>query len=164
MWSKQWGTLYPEQTSMKEQINKLKINGNIYFWKYLENSRNYPGWNFTVNKIGGENLLELIRLMRTCEWSSKKSIQITEPSQKQLKVPNNSNGKAKWKTFKILTLNHRKDFEKEYWKIIENPEEVEIIFGEEKLIKFESFLSRILNNDGDFSISDNDEENILYFW
>ena len=87
---------FPEQTSMKEQINKLKINGNIYFWKYLENSRNYPGWNFTVNKIGGENLLELIRLMRTCEWSSKKSIQITEPSQKQLKVPNNSNGKAKW--------------------------------------------------------------------
>lgn len=149
---------------MKEQINKLKIKGKIYIWKYLENSRNYPGWNITADKIGGENLLELIDLMKTCKWSSKKSIQTIEPSNNQLNVPHNRNGRAEWKSARNLTLNLKKEIEPDFWEVIDNENDIEIILGKNSLLKLENSIRRILNNDGDFTISDNDEENILYFW
>lgn len=149
---------------MKEQINKLKIKGKIYIWKYLENSRNYPGWNITTDKIGGENLLELIDLMKICNWSSKKSIKTIEPSNNQLNVPNNRNGRAEWKSAQNLTLNLNKEIEPDFWEVIDKENDIEILLGKNSLLKFENSIRRILNNDGDFAISDNEEENILYFW
>jgi hypothetical protein len=88
----------PNNYSMKEKIEKQKFDGNVYAWKYLENSRNYPGWNFTVDKTGSGSLLELLDLMKRCEWSSKKEIQTSTPTERQISVPNNQNGNAKWKT------------------------------------------------------------------
>lgn len=149
---------------MKEQINKLKITGKIYLWKYLENSKNYPGWNITVDKTGGDNLLELINLMKTCEWSSKKSIQIFKPNQEQLNVPNNKNGKAEWKSTQNLILNLKKEVEPDFWEVIDKGNDIEILLGNNSLLKLENSIKRILNNEGDFAISSNDDENILYFW
>lgn len=150
---------------MKEQINKLKVKGKIYIWKYLENSRNYPGWNITTDKIGGESLLELIDLMITCKWSSKKTFQTIEPNKNQLNVPNNKNGKAEWKSVQNLTLNLKKEIEPDFWEIIDKGNEIEISLGNNSLLKLEKAIKRILNNDGDFAIySSNDDENVLYFW
>lgn len=150
---------------MKEQINKLKVKGKIYIWKYLENSRNYPGWNITTDKIGGESLLELIDLMITCKWSSKKTFQTMEPNKNQLNVPNNKNGKAEWKSVQNLTLNLKKEIEPDFWEIIDKGNEIEISLGNNSLLKLEKAIKRILNNDGDFAIySSNDDENVLYFW
>lgn len=150
---------------MKEQINKLKVKGKIYIWKYLENSRNYPGWNITTDKIGGESLLKLIDLMITCKWSSKKTFQTIEPNKNQLNVPNNKNGKAEWKSVQNLTLNLKKKIEPDFWEIIDKGNEIEILLGNNSLLKLEKAIKRILNNDGDFAIySSNDDENVLYFW
>lgn len=150
---------------MKEQINKLKVKGKIYIWKYLENSRNYPGWNITTDKIGGESLLKLIDLMITCKWSSKKTFQTIEPNKNQLNVPNNKNGKAEWKSVQNLTLNLKKEIEPDFWEIIDKGNEIEILLGNNSLLKLEKAIKRILNNDGDFAIySSNDDENVLYFW
>ena len=149
---------------MKEIINKLKVKGKIYIWKYLENSRNYPGWNITTDKIGGESLLELIDLMKTCKWSSKKTFQTIEPNKNQLNVSNNRNGKAEWKSAQNLTLNLKKEIEPDFWEVIDKGNDIEILLGNNSLLKLENSIKRILNNEGDFAISSNDDENILYFW
>ena len=154
----------PKNSGMKEKIEKQNIDGKVYVWKYLENSRNYPGWNFTVDKTGSRSLLELLDLMKRCEWSSRKEIQISNPTENQIKVPNNQKGNAKWKTVSKLILSSKKVAEKELWKVIENETEIEIQFGENKLIEFEKAISGIPKGIGDFAISSDSEEDIVYLW
>lgn len=149
---------------MKEKIEKQNIAGKVYAWKYLQNSRNYPGWNFTVDKIASGSLLELLDLMKHCEWSSRKEIVISNPTENQIKVANNQNGSAKWKTVSRLILSSKKNIEKELWKVIEKETEIEIQFGENKLIEFEKAISGIPKGIGDFAITSDSEENILYLW
>jgi len=149
---------------MKEKIEKQNIDGKVYAWKYLENSRNYPCWNFTVDKTGSGSLLVLLDLMKRCEWSSRKEIEISNPTQNQIKVPNNQNGGAKWKTVSKLILSSKKNTEKEFWKVIEKETELEIQFGENKLTEFEKAISGIPKGIGDFAISSDSEDDILYLW
>ena len=149
---------------MKDKILKQNINGNIYIWKYLENSRNYPGWNFTADKKACNCLLELFRLMQLCEWSSKKEIQTSKPTINQFKIPNNQNREAKSKTSKKLILNFKKNEEQNFWKLIENENDIEIQFGEKKITDFENAVNEILKGNGDFAIANETEDNILYFW
>lgn len=156
----------PNSSTVKEKIAKQNINGNIYAWKYLENSRNYPGWNFTADKNGCESLLELLDLMKLCEWSSKKEIITSIPTEKQIKVPNNQRGLAKWKSISKLILSSKKGIEKNHWKIIEDENEIEIQFGEDKLVELEKAIIGIPNGEGDFAISNSpyDDDNIFYIW
>ena len=149
---------------MKDQIEKLNIIGKIYAWKYLENTRNYPGWNFTVDRKASESLFKLLNLMEKCEWSSKKEIQASIPTENQTKVPNNQNGSAKWKAASKVIFNLKKTAEKQYWEVIEKETEIEIQFGENKLVEFEKAITGIPNGKGDFAISNDFGESILYFW
>lgn len=149
---------------MKDRIEKLNITGKVYAWKYLENSRNYPGWNFTVDKRASESLFELLNLMEQCEFSSKKEIQITIPTENQIKVPNNQNGSAKWITASKLILKLIKKTEKGHWEIIEKETEIEIQFGENKLVEFGKAITGIPKGNGDFAISSDSGESILCFW
>ena len=156
--------LVQKNAQMKEKIEKHNINGKVYAWKYLENSRNYPGWNFTVDRKASENLSELLKLMQQCDWSSKKEIQTSMPTEYQIKVPNNQNGIAKWKATSKLIFNSKKVEDKNYWKVIEKENEIEIQFGENKLAEFEKAINGIPKGEGDFAISSNSEEDILYLW
>jgi hypothetical protein len=63
-----------------------------------------------------------------------------------------------------LILSSKKVAEKELWKVIENETEIEIQFGENKLIEFEKAISGIPKGIGDFAISSNSEEDIVYLW
>ena len=99
---------------MKAQIEKFKLDGKVYAWTYKDNQNNYPGWNFTVDKTASESLTELIDLMDKCEWSSKKTFGLEMPSDKQISVPNNQNGQARWKTTSKMTLSHRKAETEDY--------------------------------------------------
>lgn len=102
--------------------------------------------------------------MKRCEWSSRKEIEISIPTENQIKVPNNQNGRAKWKTVSKLILSSKKNIERELWKVIEKETEIEIQFGENKLIEFEKAISGIPKGIGDFTITSDSAENILYLW
>jgi hypothetical protein len=147
---------------MKQEIEKLNITSEIFIWKYLENERNYPGWNISFDKSVAEKLLELINLMDSCEWSSKKIIKVKTPSQTQLKIANNRNGEAKWKTKFSLVLNFKKD-EPTLWKMIEEENQIEIRFGQKRLIELRNAVVKKIDNLNDFAIY-LDDENCLYFW
>ena len=77
---------------MKEQIEKFKISGRVYIWKYTDNGRNYPGWNMTVDNSASQELSQLFDMMEKCEWSTNKKVLTTQPTDKELSTPNNRNG------------------------------------------------------------------------
>lgn len=149
---------------MKKQIEKLHIAGNVYLWKYTEKTTKYPDWHFTVNRIGSKSLVELLNMMEECEWSCKKEIILTNPTEKQTNVPNYEKGYAKWKGIERMILNLKKDVEKEYWKIIQKDNEVEIQFGGNKLEELREAIKEIPKGGGDYGISNKSEEYILSVW
>jgi hypothetical protein len=149
---------------MKAQIEKYKISGKVYAWTYKGNNRNYPGWNFTVDLKAGESLSELLNLMNTCEWSTKKTISTELPTQAQLNVPNYENGNAKWKSKPNLTLNCKTSESDNHWLIKELDTGIEIQFGKAKLTELQNAIKGIPKGNGDFAIFDQNDENILYIW
>lgn len=149
---------------MKEEIQKFKVSGKVFLWKYKDDQRNYPGWNLTVDKAASQNLVDLLDLMESCEWSTKKNLITEEPTQAQLNVPNNQHGQADWKSAQQLTLNSRKLESDDFWAVIEDNGDVEIQFGKGKLKQLRTAIAEVPLGKGDFAISDTIEENILYFW
>jgi hypothetical protein len=111
---------------MKVQIEKYKVSGKVYTWTYKGNNRNYPGWNFTVDLKASKSLSELLNLMNTCEWSTKKTVSTELPTQAQLNVPNYENGNAKWKSKPNLTLNYKTSEQENHWLTKELDNRIEI--------------------------------------
>ena len=149
---------------MKARIEKFKIKGKVYTWIYKDNFRNYPGWNFTIDLQASRCLSELLDLMKSCEWSSKKKFSTELPTDFQLGVPNNQSGTAKWKSEPNLTLNFKASESENYWRINELNNGIEIQFGKAKLTELQNAINGIPKGNGDFAISDQNEENIIYFW
>lgn len=148
----------------KDLIEKFQINGSIYLWKYKENQRNYPGWNLTVDKVASESIIKLLDLMLKCEWSSKKHVTLSQPTNSQISVPNNWKGTATWMAATSLTLSLIKTDKINYWKIHEKLPSIEIAFGSSKLQELKIAIAGIPKGKGDFSIGNENDEDILNFW
>lgn len=149
---------------MKSEIEKYKVEGEIYIWIYKDNIRNYPGWNITFNSDAIKSLINLFKLLNSSEWSLKKKILTKTPSQKQINIPNNKFGNAVWKSKQKIVLNLKISELDDHWLINENEEEIEFQFGKAKLRELINALKAVSNKQGDFAISDRNEENILYLW
>ena len=149
---------------MKQAIEKLRVSGGVYIWKYADSERNYPGWNLTVDLVASRELTQLFDLMDQCEWSTSKKIFTSLPTDDEVSVPNNRNGNAKWTTKPEITLSTRTTENPDYWVIREKQKNLEIHFGKQKLKKLKEAIISIPKGKGDFSISDDSDENTLTFW
>lgn len=149
---------------MKEQIEKFKLNNNIYVWEYIENTRNFSGCNITFEKNAGNDLIKLLNLMISCEWSTKKTLKSVSPDIHILNSVNNRKGLAEWKSKPHIILSLKKNEDENLWKIINHEDYFEFQFGTNKAIEFQKSIEFCLIGKNDFAISDNAEENILYFW
>lgn len=147
---------------MDKVIEKFRISGKLFIWKYTENYKNYPGWNITVDNMGADKLDRLFELMINSEYPSEKQVDTYSPTDTQLNVPNNLNGKASWIT--KLNLIYKKFEDPNYWEIKENKNELKICFGTEKLYELKNYIREIPNGKGDYAICDAHENYILYFW
>jgi hypothetical protein len=117
-----------------------------------------------VDLTASKELARLFELMGQCEWSTSKMSKTSTPTVNELSVPFNRNGIANWTTKSKITFSLKRNENRTHWLMIENREELEISFGEEKLKKLKEAVVDIANGKGDFSISDETEENILTFW
>jgi hypothetical protein len=149
---------------MKTQIEKHKIGGKVHIWTYKDNQRNYPGWNITTDLKASEQLTQLLNLMNLCDWSSKKTFRTESPTNNQLSTLNNQRGFTTWKSKPNLTLNCKTTEPEDHWLIRETDFGIEIQFGKTKLTELKNSINRIREGEGDFAISDQNDENILYFW
>lgn len=145
---------------MQKEIERFKLEGNIYIWKYSPQLSNFPGWNMSIDREARKNLPALLDLMQKSEWPSKKALPTAIPTtQPLLPVRGNS-----WKTKSEILLNYKKEHGADYWQTIANENTLEIRFGSNKLVEFINSIQRLQSGINDFAIGDENEENILYFW
>ncbi|WP_421765240.1 hypothetical protein [Ekhidna sp.] len=149
---------------IKSQIRKLKLTGTLYLWTYTENDRNYSGWNLSTTPESLSDLHELLNLMEQCQWSTTKTIRVQPPTPTQLNTVNNRNGKANWKSTSELILKANKNVDADSWNYRIGTNNLELTFGTKKLVELRNSLNKISKGNGDFAITDELDENILYFW
>ncbi len=146
---------------MDQSIEKHKLKGNFYIWQYKERNPQRLCWNFTADIDACDSLLRLIGLMEQSGFSSTKSIKTSIPANLQIDVPNNRN--KNWLTKSFIELRYLKP-ETDQWSIIPRNDSLEIIAGKNKMAEFKTAITRVKAGEGDFAISDKEENHILYFW
>jgi hypothetical protein len=147
---------------MDPQFKKFKLNGNVYLWKYRDNTRSYPGWNITFDDQAIDSLLMLFELMDKSEFTSEVMIPVHKPKTNHLRIVNNG---SQIKTVGKLILKHTKTLNSG-WSIRELLDNLQLDFDPSYLEQLKKSLLKVKTNKGDFAICDSKEsdESILYFW
>jgi hypothetical protein len=146
-----------------ESLKKWKQNGSLYLWRYLENTRNFPGWHLSADNLFCLSLANLIERMMAARWNAEKALLVTPPTAKVLSVPNNHNGEARWKSAQSFLLKYPKDkVAADYFSLEETEGNVILSVGTEKLQLFNECVLGISQGKGDFSIGSGGSQ--LWFW
>ena len=73
-----------------------KQRGQIYFWRYTENSRNFPGWHLVVDSAASESLASLVASLTKAQEPIHRTLQVSRPTKDVLCIPNNKDGLARF--------------------------------------------------------------------
>jgi hypothetical protein len=146
---------------MDPLIEKYKSYGSVYIWQYREKNPKRRHWNLTADEDGCSSLIELLELMQNSRFSSKKLFKTTSPTNQQISIPNNRN--PEWHSKPALSLRSLKE-NNCGWMLTAKNDSLEIVFCKEKLSELMEAIVKIKGGDGDFAISDDNDNNVLYFW
>jgi hypothetical protein len=149
-------------------FEKWKLSGKLFLWTYLENKKNYPGWNLSLDNSAVISLLDLLKKMNESKWPSSKSIVVCPPSKKILKGPNNRDGRAKCYSPKSFRIKYNKDsVPPRYWNLELLESCLTLSVGHIKLDELRKSIEDINNGLDDYSIGPDDlsdSDSRLWFW
>ncbi len=144
-------------------VERWKQNGSLYLWRYLENTGNFSGWHLSADDLFCESFADLTEKMLTARWSSQKTLLVTPPSSKVLRVPNNRGGEARWKSAQSLLLKYPKDkVDADYFSLEEVQGNVILSVGTHKLRLLNDCILGTRQGKNDYSIGSDDSQ--LWFW
>jgi len=146
-----------------EIVERWKQNGSLYLWRYLENTRNFPGWHLSADDLFCQSFADLTEKMLAARWNSQKTLLVTPPSSRILNVPNNRGGEAQWKSAQSLLLKYPKDkVAEDYFSLEEVEGNVVLSVGAQKLRLLCECILGTRQGKNDYSIGIKDLQ--LWFW
>ena len=140
---------------MDSTIEKYKHSGSIALWQF-PGSKNYSGWNITLDENGRKSLLDLLKLMSKNQWPSRKLIDLSDPllmGQDWIKSVGNR------VVYNKVLISFRP--EENLFLFDDNDSNPKILLGPTKLKELEGML---MKNAFDEGIISSDEVNTLFFW
>jgi hypothetical protein len=70
-------------------VDHWRQAGRLFFWRFTENTRNYPGWHFMVDRAASASIAALLRSMAQSEFPCSRTVVVSLPTTEVLSVPNN---------------------------------------------------------------------------
>ena len=70
-------------------VDSWRQAGRLFFWRFTENTRNYPGWHFMVDQAASTSIAALLRSMAQSETPCSRTVVVSLPTTDVLRVPNN---------------------------------------------------------------------------
>jgi hypothetical protein len=70
-------------------VDSWKQAGRLFFWRFTENTRNFPGWHFMVDTVASASIAALLRSMAQSEFPCSRTVVVSLPTADVLSVPNN---------------------------------------------------------------------------
>lgn len=71
------------------RVDNWKQSGRLFFWRFTENTRNFPGWHFMVDHAASNSVAVLLRAMAQSESPCSRTVVVSLPTAEVLSVPNN---------------------------------------------------------------------------
>jgi hypothetical protein len=71
------------------EIDNWRQSGRLFFWRFTENVRSYPGWNFMLDSAGAISVSSLVRAMSKSSTPCIRTVQVSLPTVEVLRVANN---------------------------------------------------------------------------
>jgi hypothetical protein len=75
-------------------LDSWKQAGRLFFWRFTENTRNFPGWHFMVDRAASTSIAALLRSMAQSESPCYRTVVVSLPTAEVLSVPNNRNAQC----------------------------------------------------------------------
>lgn len=148
---------------MNTGVRTWEQEGIVSLWRYTEFKNKFGGWHLTANDAGVHSLVALVRALAN-EPGTYRTVKITPPSDRILRAPNFSQGRAAWAA-------------PERWRLGCSPighvwefpptlaPAASLTFGEDYAADLVTSLAAIPRGEGDRSIGHQDERNLaLWFW
>ena len=73
------------------ELDTWRQSGRLFFWRFTENVRNYPGWHFMLDSAGAISVSSLVRAMSRSSTPCIRTVQVSLPTAEVLRVANNRN-------------------------------------------------------------------------
>jgi hypothetical protein len=132
-------------------------------WRYTENVRNFRGWHLTADSVGCESLIALVDALAADAGQISRVFEVSPPTERALRVPNNRSGTAAWLTPAKLRITNSDD--PEHWRFTDALDTAELVLGADWLPRLRAGIAGIEEGLGDYSIGDHSKGNMpLWFW
>jgi hypothetical protein len=143
------------------QASRWKQAGRVSLWRYTEHERNFRGWHLNGDQAGCASLVQLLKLL-VLDGLGHRTIEVTPPTDAQLRVPNNWRGQAAW----VAPAKLRFAIDREPGKWVFPPElmPATLTFGANWLGMLSEGISGIPTGKGDYSIGHGADDLPLWFW
>jgi hypothetical protein len=70
-------------------VDTWKQAGRLFFWRFVENTRNFPGWHFMVDRAASASITALLRSMAQSGSPCSRTVVVSLPTAEVLSIPNN---------------------------------------------------------------------------
>ena len=148
---------------MNSNQSHSKFVGSVSLWRYVENERNYPGWNLSADLRGVASLLSILSELQAA--GGHRTVPITPPTLSTLAVPNNRSGKAKYVVPTKWRLHYlRTDEGADAWTFSFEQEVAILALGRNRMLKLIAGIAGLTQGVGDFSIGGSNKLETLWFW
>ncbi|HWB20940.1 MAG TPA: hypothetical protein VG711_11615 [Phycisphaerales bacterium] len=145
---------------MNEAVQKWRLVGNVYVWRYKGHTRNYEGWHMTADRAACTSLLELLALMTSSDYSAKVRVELTMPGPMQLGIPNAA---LKHRPAKEIQISYApRKMNADHWHLVESKDALFLEVGRAMLCELRRGITDVSRNQGDYCIGPDGEE--LWFW
>lgn len=151
-------------------VHMWKPRGHIYFWRYPDAYRDYPGWHLSADLEGAASLLELIAAFQASPVACCRTLHLSPPTQSVLRVPNNGNGKAHaWSPRRLRITFDPGDAATGNWNLVLDQDAAVLSLGERYLALFKTGVLDIEHGRGDYCIGGHKREaprerTCMWFW
>jgi hypothetical protein len=143
------------------QAGFWKQAGRISLWRYTEHERNFRGWHLNADAVGCQSLSLLIESL-LIDGAGHRTVDITAPTEAELRVPNNRGGLAPWTAPKKLKVTLVQ--EPSLWAFPPDTEPATLDIGMTWLESLREGVVGISKGRGDYSIGHREGGLPLWFW
>jgi hypothetical protein len=149
--------------------NTWVLRGKVFLWRYRKNSKNYPGWDCTADRVGCLALIELFGALAGQSAAVSRTIPVTAPTSGILAVPNNQGGAAPWWSPKKWRISYDPNSEAaDTWAFPPDVDPAVLSIGASAIPYLTRGVTDAMNGTGDYSIgprTGNPETSTqLWFW
>jgi hypothetical protein len=135
----------------------------IHFWRYRENTRNYPGYHLTADADGCAHLSTVLSAHEAARRPMSTSLALAPLTPEVLSVPGNSRGNATVVALASLDLVTDPSYPDERFIVSDNGSTCRLELSRDQAGCVLEGVADILRGKGDYCIG-GDGDHVVWFW